>query len=700
MNKLFIRQIVFAVALAVIASGFNSVQAQTPTPYSPEYTPVLSNGGTYLTGLPLPDVVLQRKTTTQYSTGIPWDNNQGWWVKRDDGSYTEIYDPLVALQGKNCYVQEYYKIPDSSTIGGYLELRTGRQTEFWGNALFVGVNTYLTDSSDPNLMVKSTFTNNQMRFSVYIDATEYDKESDMVYDPSKALSMDKIYLGNGYINNRLNEAKPTSGTSGDSGSGNSTDKPYYAVVGLKGTVYVLPDTNNDDVYRSKITNNNRNRHLVIDEACTMICPEGAKLELESFSLDQNQSELPFALFPICGNIEGNGKVLYHSQREDVIYVLGNNAEFTGKTTIQTDWDPDSARFNHAYVVSGNGTSYTGIKGSEIFIENGNLVLQNNHILNNLGSNPVNKAHTRIIGSDAVTTNPFVAGYHYPDASHHDQTELLILRNDKDTAYYGAIMKGHEQEIAAVDEQGAPILDEQGNQVRYHNYAYINHNYAYTGDTKDFEQLRKEGAATLKLYCAGSDGGIRAESFVISSGRVDFNGYFKGDLTVNAGATFSPDSWNWGNDSAIAVGDNSVTYGDKTYDAVTIDGDIVNNGGKIEFNFSSYGTGKNDVISFINNGTFDKDDSSFINLAFMENDPSAWQTENAKYLMIKGGGFADGDYSYLLTNTYGNMQTLRQFALLGEGGNLYLITTYYVPEPSTWALMVLGAAGLLYWRRKK
>ena len=699
MKTNFIRQIVFAVALAVIASGFNSVQAQTPTPYSPEYTPVLSKGGTYLTGLPLPDVILQRKTTTQYGTGIPWDNNQGWWVKRDDGSYTEIYDPLVALQGKNCYVQEYYKIPDSSTIGGYLELRTGSQTEFWGNALFVGVNTYLTDSSDPNLVVKSTFTKNQMRFSVFIDATEYDKESDMVYDPDKAFSMDKIYLGNGYINNRLNEAKPTSGTSGDSGSGNSTDKPYYAVVGLKGTVYVLPDTNNDDVYRSKITNNNRNRHMVIDEACTIICPEGAKLELESFSLDQNQSELPFALFPICGNVKGNGKVLYHSQREDVIYVLGNNAEFTGKTTIQTDWDPDSARFNHAYVVSGDGTSYTGIKGSEIFIENGNLVLQNNHILNNLGSNPDNTAHTRVIGSDAVTTNPFVAGYHYPDASHHDQTELLILRNDKDTAYYGAIMKGHEQEIAAVDEQGAPILDEQGNQVRYHNYAYINHNYAYTGDTKDFEQLRKEGAATLKLYCAGSDGGIRAESFVISSGQVDFNGYFKGDLTVNAGATFSPDSWNWGNDSAIAVGENSVTYGNKTYDAVTIDGDIVNNGGKIEFNFSSYGTGKNDVISFINNGTFDKDDRSFINLAFMENDPSAWQTENAKYLMIKGGGFEDGDYSFLLTDTYGNMQTLRQFGLLGKDGNLYLVTRYYVPEPSTWALMILGAAGLLYWRRK-
>ena len=258
------------------------------------------------------------------------------------------------------------------------------------------------------------------------------------------------------------------------------------------------------------------------------------------------------------------------------------------------------------------------------------------------------------------------------------------------------MRGHEQEATVVE-----TIDGQEVTIKYHNYAYINHEYPYTEDTKDLQELRKDGDAALSLYCAGSDGGIRAESFVISSGRINFNGYFKGDLTVNAGATFSPDSWNWGNNSAIAVGDNSVTYGNKTYDAVTIDGDIVNNGGKIEFNFSDFETGKNDVISFINGGTFDKDDNGIISLAFMGKDPSAWATEDAEYLMIKGGGFTEGDYSYLLTNRYGNMQTLRQFALTAKSdGNLYLTTVYFVPEPSTWALMILGAAGLLYMRKRK
>ena len=664
MKKHFIQQLAFAVALAVISSVFNSVQADPVSRFTDN------------------DLVLWQ---TVPGDGSYWNKPENYVTAVNGTLATNISG---GLSGRDCYVQDL-AIPATN---GYnianenyrLEVRAYTTKTFDGANLFVGVNKTGENifNDDHEVDVNSyVFSNRQMRFSIGVAATVYTDEKSAIYNPENAVSMDNVYLGNGWINNRLTE-----------GTVNN-----YAVVGITGTLHVLPDPNDDDVYRSMVTNNNKNRHFVIDSQCKIIVPEGAKLDFVSNTWNNNDDpELPFAIFPICGNVEGAGNVRYHADREDTIYVLGKNQNFTGKTTIRTDWDEEGGRFNHAYVVSGDGTSLSGIQGSEIFIENGNLVIQNNHILNNLGSSsdPDTWAHTRIIGSDAITTNPFVADYHYPDAEHHDQTETLILRNNKDTIYYGAIMRGHEQEATVVE-----TIDGQEVTIKYHNYAYINHEYPYTEDTKDLQELRKDGDAALSLYCAGSDGGIRAESFVISSGRINFNGYFKGDLSVEAGTVFSPDSWNWGGDPAIAVGDNSVTYGDKTYDAVTIDGNIVNNGGKIEFNFSDIDTGKFDSISFINNGKIDTETGSFIDLVFMDRDHESWETEGAKYLLVKGGIIDDGDYSYLLTNRYGNDNTHRQFALLGEGGNLYLITTYYIPEPSTWALMILGAAGLLFWRKR-
>ena len=136
MKKHFIQQIVFAVALAVIVFGINSVQAQTPTSYTPEFTPVLvlSDNGNYLTGLPIADAVLRKKDGS-FPRGIPWDASKGWWVWRMSGN--TISDPLVSFvesnnnPPKNCYVQEYHKTSQNySTIGGYLELKAEREFKY------------------------------------------------------------------------------------------------------------------------------------------------------------------------------------------------------------------------------------------------------------------------------------------------------------------------------------------------------------------------------------------------------------------------------------------------------------------------------------------------------------------------------------------------------------------------------------------
>ena len=670
MKKIFNQQIVFAVALAVIGSLFTTVQAQTSV-NDLYYNPVLSEDGAYITGLPMPDIVLQQKDTTTYKQGIYWHNSAGFWVWAEtiDGHSRkgEINNASYYLLGQDCYVQDYDKVTDN--IGGFLELRAQGSNYFWGKSLFIGVNTYLSDPNNPD-SIQSTFTKTQMRFSTAIDATDTSSTSidatdtsdtsntsNLVYDPTKATLMDNIYLGNGWISNRLTENQNT-----------------YAVVGLTGTLYILPDPTNDDVFRSEIRNENRNRHIVIDSDCKIICPEGAKLQIFSKNLDESNDEHPFALFPVLGNIEGNGQVRYFADREDIIYVLGDNNDFTGTTRIQTlhtnfgNGNPSDL----AFVVSGNGLTNSGIKGSEIIIETGNLILQNNHILNNLSSVSSAAAETRIGGSDAVTTNPFVADYHYPDD--HDKTETLTLFNSKETTYYGSISGAHEQTV-----------------TRANNSTY--NNWVFTGYMKE---IIKDGNETLNLYVAGSDGGISAESFVVSSGRINFNGYFKSKadtigLNVKAGAIFSPDSWGWGNDSAI-VNDKVIINGNVSIDA----------GGRMEFNFSDYNTMKHDVIQIGDDGVnylFDTSVSATIDLKFMNSDPFDWATENAKYLLVQGGGFLDQDYSYMLTRTYGNMQTLRQFGLQGENGNLYLITRYYVPEPSTWALLSLGAAGLLFWRKK-
>ena len=198
------------------------------------------------------------------------------------------------------------------------------------------------------------------------------------------------------------------------------------------------------------------------------------------------------------------------------------------------------------------------------------------------------------------------------------------------------------------------------------------------------QIVKSGEGTLQLDVA--ENSIDAKSLELVEGRLDLKGSMKGDLLVNGGV-FSP-----GN----SVGEANVT-GNVT----------ITDTGAILFEFSSYDEGLFDVLNIVNGTTenaFTAGDNT-IQLLFETGDEADWAValvDNPDgYQLVSDNNFSSlGNLSSWLDNNYG------LFGLEGRTDGLYLVAASApepgsgVPEPSTWALLALGVAGLLYVRKRK
>ncbi len=194
------------------------------------------------------------------------------------------------------------------------------------------------------------------------------------------------------------------------------------------------------------------------------------------------------------------------------------------------------------------------------------------------------------------------------------------------------------------------------------------------------QILKTGEGALYLF--GTDANpITASSLLVEGGSLMFKGDYAGDLTVANGSLFSP-----GN----SVGDLNVT------------GNVNISNGTALFEFGSY-TGQDenhDVLTILGADNLFAAGNNMISLLFENADAASWATEGAEYKLVSNGGFEETDYSSWLSN-YTDL-----FGLTGKSDGLYLVALSSpdpgsgVPEPSTWALLILGAAGLLYWRKRK
>lgn len=175
-------------------------------------------------------------------------------------------------------------------------------------------------------------------------------------------------------------------------------------------------------------------------------------------------------------------------------------------------------------------------------------------------------------------------------------------------------------------------------------------------------------APMQIYTA-ANGLVDANSFIVSSGRVDVKGCMQTNVSVETGAKFSPG--------------NSVGN-------VDIDGTFTLAGGTLLIEMDANGFDTMSATSFdLNNGT----------ISFTLTDDIPWGATYDILTATSGESFNDNIITRML-----NGQTLPEYfslTLAGDTNNIvrFSIDRNAVPEPSAWALLILGSMGLLYWRKR-
>ena len=187
------------------------------------------------------------------------------------------------------------------------------------------------------------------------------------------------------------------------------------------------------------------------------------------------------------------------------------------------------------------------------------------------------------------------------------------------------------------------------------------------------EVKKTDDGTLQIYSA-AENMIVADSFVVSSGRLDMQKYFKGVLTV--GEKLDPENYL----TAIFSPGNSVG-------SLEITGDFtLNPGSTLLLEFDETG-----ADSLLVSGTTEFAEGSIITLALDEGASPVPNQQVSFQLPANIGSFENAELSYpsYLTGISYNPTT---------GVLSATVDANAVPEPSTWALLALGVVVLFLRKR--
>ncbi|MBR5711348.1 MAG: PEP-CTERM sorting domain-containing protein [Thermoguttaceae bacterium] len=426
---------------------------------------------------------------------------------------------------------------------------------------------------------------------------------------------------------------------------------------------------------------------------------------ETVTIDKNS-----ALSKNGGAIHTNGNVELKGKSDKSVFTLSNNSAPNGNSGVMVvvgtvDISIGTFKFQNNSVKGiggaiearagitfhGDNTSATftgniaGTNGDDIYLDNSSVLTFKDsgtysfdggiYLVKTGASTVINKAQVTIAGRQYKPVINEGDPTNVEDHTNNYQLQTVKISNGgKLTANLDYIdsLTG-KFNLGTADTVGTLELNFNGEEPLL---LTMSDTFKITGTSKG--EVVKSGDGTLQIY-ADAANMIDVSKLVVSSGRMDMKEYFTGSLEV-------------GEETSEGVYSTAIFSPGNSVGTLTITGDFVLNPGSTLL-IEQDATG----IDTLSATSFDIASDSILDL------PVDSLQLGASYPIIQSNTAfddtmaSDDFWNGLLTSDsayYWNLKVVNGNTVMAS------VDSNAVPEPSTWALLILGAAGLMYWRKRK